>query len=106
MNWKEFLKPTRWKIVLAIFIFLLNSVLLILINIYLVSTILENFRISNLVRYPSLILIFLLNPSIVYFGFVSRSFVESVSGIVINIFYWYILSCLIIWIYDKLKKKK
>jgi len=26
-------------------------------------------------------------------------------GLVLNVIYWYLLSCLIVWIYDKVKKK-
>jgi len=30
----------------------------------------------------------------------------SILGWILNLIYWYILSCLIVWIYDKMKKKK
>lgn len=32
-------------------------------------------------------------------------YIFSYMGIILNILYWYILSCLIVWIYDKVKKK-
>jgi hypothetical protein len=52
-------------------------------------------------------------------GFVKLSICSNLSGVVscgggffslpfliINIIFWYLLSCLIIWIYDKFRKKK
>ena len=31
---------------------------------------------------------------------------ENIFGFIFNLIFWYLLSCLIVWIYDKVKKKK
>jgi len=93
MNWKVFLKPD-WRKILITILILVISVCLFL------------FQFTS----P---LIFLLNAPIV--GVLYPVIMTSTTGefgltvalfsIIINIFYWYLLSCLIVWIYNKVKKR-
>jgi hypothetical protein len=92
MNWKEFLKPSWRKIVLTV-------VLLILGLIYVGW-------VESCIPYPcfggpysdrGFPLIWLR----------SSSFSASINWInfFLDIVFWYLLSCLIIWIYDKFKRR-
>jgi len=98
MNFKQFLKPDWRKIVLSIFIatsFILpalfvtsgtNAYILAILKIILMFLSLPLFLASLIIKDADLgVFIFL---------------------ILISIIYWYLLSCIIAWIYDKVKKKK
>jgi len=94
MNLKQFLKPDWRKIVIFMIFFALSY-------IYTVTTLI-----------PALGLTFLFHGfPLGYFRITVRYNVIQASkilwvGLLADIIFWYLLSCLIIWIYDKLKKKK
>jgi hypothetical protein len=46
---------------------------------------------------------FLWGPGFIFFG---HGEAKLISLIILGIIYWYLISCLIVWIYDRLKKKK
>jgi preprotein translocase subunit SecE len=94
MNWKEFLKPDWRKIVLTIILFTIVTGL----KWYLFDTCLGCYN--------------------TYFG-VPLAFYEKIVwprenemtnflifNLIVDIIFWYLLSCLIVWIYDKFRKKK
>ena len=96
MNIKQFLKPDRRKIVIFIILFMIST--LIRANLF------SNYELKH--PYPAfafgipfvsfyIIPIVELTPEI-HFNFI---------GLFENIIFWYFLSCLLVWIYDKFKKK-
>lgn len=95
MNWKEFIKPDWKKIV----IFVVLHVLIIFIiplafftNGYVVS-------LGDIIPWPLRVI---LNPALLSYG------ARGMGSLLLYPFlwlYWYLLSCLIVWIYDKVKKK-
>jgi len=93
MNLKKFLKPDWRKIVIVMIFFALSY-------IYTVTTLI-----------PALGLTFLFHGfPLGYFRITARYNVIQASkilwvGLLADIIFWYFLSCLIVWIYDKLKKK-
>jgi len=96
MNWKGFLKPSKVKIILTI---------LIAIPSIFVAFSLGLFPLLGPVYYFSGIL------SVLFFDLLGFS-TSGIIGILFAIlsylfavFYWYLLSCLIVWIYNKIKKK-
>jgi len=109
MNFKKFLKPDWRKIVVFIIVLFLWLILF-------TSTIVvfpESFpklsvrpmHISTgvIVGYP----VFLVKLKYVFINniFYPFYYIWNFSNLLINITVWYLLSCLIIWIYDKVKKK-
>ena len=94
MNWKEFLKPDwRKAILFLVIIFILSPVVYALCSIaFLKDNIICNFETAI---FSPRGFIFHLNPIVI-----------SILGIV----YWalsrYLLSCVIVWLYDRFKKKK
>ena len=125
MNLKKFLKPDRRKIVIFLvlsgFTLTLYSIvrkldLYQMQNIYLTLTFGIIFFLPNFILNSILFFItFYYSSSIgpMEFGFLKESnefkiisSVANVIGWVLSIFYWYILSCLIVWIYDKSKSRK
>lgn len=92
MNWKEFLKPDWRKILLFVILsILLSAIPNFVIEIPVFCGL--SFGIP-LPFYCSLILPFDFNG-----GFV-------ITNLFVDIIFWYLLSCLIVWIYGKLKKEK
>jgi hypothetical protein len=91
---KEFLKPDWRKIVLTIIIFL------ILINVQIFPGKIISMPGTEVIIYVSL----LSELEHTYYGSYKRIF-ESIGLIVIFLFISYFLSCLIVWIYDRVKKK-
>ncbi len=85
MNWKQFLKPDRRKIITIIILLILLALTIPFIMYYspLMFTI-----IPMLIIFP------------IFFD------VNNYSKIILLIAYWYLLSCLIVWVYDKLFRKK
>jgi thiamine transporter ThiT len=82
MNWKEFLKPTKWKIILFLLSFTFSSWFLqgIPVNFFDVYAC----KGMNCPVYSNFSPIFFL----------------------LDVIFWYIVCCLMFWIYDKVKKKK
>ncbi|MCX6776804.1 MAG: hypothetical protein NTY73_02440 [Candidatus Micrarchaeota archaeon] len=96
MTWKEFLMPDWRKVILFI-------ITTIGVNYYIISTtVILDARIlvglplgfwpvgSNFIRAGEQI------PPSVDFSF---------TNLIIDVIFWYLLSCIIVWTYDKLKKK-
>jgi hypothetical protein len=83
MNWKEFLKPNRKKILMFI----------ILLIIFVFS-----FYGSGVLFYLGVFLY----PIIISIGSLN-CYNCGLIGIVLNIFYLYFLSCFIVWIFDRFK---
>jgi len=98
MKWKELFKPSLNKIILTIF-------LLIITSLFIVEERVET--VWYIDRY--------IETTIPYYGFPFKVGFLTVGGIrfyepipaniVLNTIFYYLLSCLIIWIYDKVKKK-
>ena len=87
MNWKEFLKPDLRKIVLT-FVF-------ISIAIYFASIIAPIEGIGKILAFIFLFPIYV-DVRLLSLGSVT---------LIVEVFWLYVLSCLIIWIYDKMKKR-
>jgi hypothetical protein len=100
MNWKEFLKPSKKKI--AIFI-----VTIILSFLYRTPPYDSLLIFTYILNLPILFLDYLSNIFNIFGNLPSEKFEILVTLIffILTFFYWYLLSCLIVWIYDKLKKK-
>ena len=106
MNWKEFLKPDLEKIIihLILFIFLFLSFLSSLCMQLSVRCDPIFYTLVFPLGYVGVIVSLTLLPFFIIMDFLNIPFPELVSLIVLAI-ESYILSCLIIWIYDKARKK-
>ena len=97
MNVKDFLRPD-WR----------KMILLFLLSLFFFSVFWGLFNTSfmiTLVAYPfSHLYNILINPNLALTNFVGAKLL-SVTLLTIDRFYYYFLSCLIFWIYDKLRKK-
>ena len=96
MNWKEFLKPDWKKIVIFVILFILFSFLM---N--------NPFYIEDK-GFPLVYLDFAVyGPSLLASGTLIdyRGPIFSIMNLVVDFIFWYLLSCLIIWVYNKVKKK-
>jgi len=101
MNWKEFLKPNKIKSLLTI--------------LFLVLLVLSIFVFARITVY-SIILFILLAPHstllLYQYGAEGSTLGLTVEPILVimtyavDVIYLYLLSCLIVWIYEKVKKKK
>jgi hypothetical protein len=101
MNIKQFLKPNWRKILLSLILFL--SIF------YAIDFIFSNsFGVLSFIVLLFFISIFYVskNPSN-HENYVSpESLIDLISFIIISLIISYLLSCLIVWVYDKVKKKK
>lgn len=95
---KQFLKPNRKKVIIFIIIF----ILLVVFREFFESNI---FFLNQLIRAPFLFLTF---PFYFLILSASQSALLAIIGLIIGIsglIFWYFISCLIVWIYEKFKKK-
>jgi hypothetical protein len=92
MKWKEFLKPDKKKIVLTVIFPVLT------ITIY-ISAWLFGQMFKSGVLFVILINLFMI------FAFPYFSIGSELVGLISSFIYWYLLSCLIVWVYGKVKKK-
>lgn len=101
MNWKEFFKPTKWKIILMCFLFLCD--LSYLFHAIWISSF--NFPFYETIYYltiPFAIIGLIFLP----IKFILYNFLNMlIFHLVLTIAFAYSISCLIIWIYNKVKKK-
>ena len=77
MNWKEFLKPNWKKIIIFVIIFIIT----------------HTEEIPSVWKY-------VYQQVLINYGAISFTFILIIDALII-----YFLSCLIVWIYDKVKKK-
>ena len=124
MDWKEFLKPD-WKKIVIFIIFAI-------ISLVLSRFILKSQPISDVDVYVNIIFVAIFLPPTLILSFIQGMIIMSyaksltpsefgelitsgtlspissafnVLGWILNVVYWYLLSCLIVWIYDKIKKR-
>jgi len=104
MNWKEFLKPEWKKVILVIFLFVSSTGLTRFLgdvhNVYRDNVVL------NILDYIFMAPFILFTPLDSLIPTVEILAIIGWLEFIALIFYWYILSCLIIWIYNEVKKKK
>lgn len=125
MSWKQFLKPNLRKIVLfvvlSIFIYVVYFSFIEKLNLYEVENTYIAIIFNLIFLLPQFILGFINFIITLYysksltpqdFGILKTSptvnslyFVLNIVGWILNLFYWYILSCFLVWIYDKYFKK-
>jgi hypothetical protein len=94
MNWKEFLKPDWRKIVLMLLIPSLGSISFFL------SWILGGFFKSRILFEILIALTFYLG-----YPFSIGSVFGYLVGLIFGSIFYYLISCLIVWIYNKIKKR-
>jgi len=103
MNWKQFLKPDWRKITIFVIIILPSIIVEACVN-----NLLSCQLISASFGYVLVLFTLLVFPIFLLFkiiGIPYQAFLPWVLVLIINLLYEYILSCLIIWIYDKFRKK-
>jgi len=97
---KKFLKPDRKKILILFIIAILGFLSFIMsigfgrpagLSILILNIIFNLFTILAVYIFPQIL------PSLIY---------NDIFIITINIFYWYLLSCLLVWVYNKFRKRK
>ena len=109
MNWKEFLKPDWKKIVVFVVLFIISIPIPSLFPNLFYNLGKNDFG----VRYP----VFYLYGTPFGFYYIPSPVAEltpegapqpyfDFMGFIGNVIFWYLLSCLIIWIYDKFRKVK
>jgi len=96
MNWKEFLKPD-WRKIAFTFVWMVLSILLYWSNVRTGSgpLLIDSYLITFLVIQPILAVAFILNLNI-----------GAITFLILMVLYSYLISCLIVWIYNKFRKKK
>ena len=109
-SWKEFFKPTKWKIFM-IFIIIFFSIVLFFITLYLNGG-MEGDTMGVLGHILSFVLLLIIYPPLMLGSFIAKHFenVSFVLGYILIsgtlLLYLYLLSCVIIFIHNKLKPKK
>lgn len=104
MNWKQFLKPDWKKIILSI----------ILLIIGLVTYFTPSLRIVSIsISFPILIGNYIGGPQIVSLLNIAKEtksifllLLILIILLLVLLIYWYLISCLIVWIYEKIRGKK
>jgi hypothetical protein len=104
MNWKEFLKPNWEKIVIIISLGISYFVIgtFYFSNCLGVSSSLAKFVPPDYCKFLSPFVVFLGLPVII--RAIGLESFQMILSLILLIVYWYFLSCLIIWIYNKAKK--
>jgi len=111
MNWKEFLKPERRKLII-VFIAIFSSLAFLIASnfVHVPASPLEDTIFKIIVTINSIFYIPLI-PFIPIFQYLANTSNLNLGGTYGNILYlivegvsWYFISCLIIWIYNKVKK--
>jgi hypothetical protein len=98
MSWKEFFKPSLNKL----FLFLIISNYAILSILFLFRPEADNSFLDifdTLAIFLSLPFFFAKN-NVGYFG------LNLIFYMLLTLFYWYLISCFVVWVYERLKKKK
>jgi phosphatidylserine synthase len=95
MNWKKFLKPDWRKIVIFVILFVIGFIT------FLISS---SFGVRVIPDSATEVLIAIFLPTIFITQFLGSSNIGFI--LILTMVYWYILSCLIVWIYDRFRKVK
>lgn len=100
MNWKEFLKPDKRKIIITIVLFIIAG----LLWFGMVFLAFGGFRLIEI----NPVFYFLIKIGLTFYGLLWPSFIflRIIDWLIfilipINFIYWYLLSCLIVWIINK-----
>lgn len=114
MSWKQFLKPNRRKIILVCFIFLFT----IFLRGIVIKVEIKSLELMEKILSPHYLLYVTIETWRTPWGtplpFISLSpilgvilyYLLVISSFVIGLFYWYLIACLITFIYEKLKRRK
>ena len=108
MSVKEFFRPTKWKVILSVILFLITILfiyLVITVRVYVPQGSKDPF-LSNPIFWfaalPSLLMITLITSTEEYF---INPIVTFVVIIALQLIYIYILPCFIVWLFNKMKRK-
>jgi len=95
MNWKQFLKP-NWR-----------KILIFVILIFLSSFFIWNFLPVEWMGIGFPIPFYEMQWGAPAFGISQQPVETSINsiGLIADIIFWYLMSCLIVWFYDKFRKK-
>ena len=99
MNIKQFLKPNWRK-----FVIMGILTMILFLSAMLVSAA-DNPQIEGYLNIPEVVVLVFFAVVIVLFPFSELTYFPDFLALTFIIIYWYFLSCLIVWIYDKVKKK-
>jgi hypothetical protein len=107
MNWKEFLKPTWQKVLVFILLF---QILFFIQSLFFIPEIKNQtaFSIIGMIIHPFDIFTLFLPTGqfITTLAYILPfNFIFLIIGI-LNSFYQYLFSCLIVWIYDRIREKR
>jgi hypothetical protein len=103
MKWEKFFKPDWRKILIFVILFLLITFLPILLGFCATIPTVVGDKQCLLVIQP--FFVFLPSETISYKPIVTGLYFVPSLYWILDIIFWYLLSCLIVWIYDKVKKK-
>lgn len=121
MNWKEFLMPDSKKAITFVILFALSCILSVVANISNFQYLSYNILLNNVTFSSDKLLLFPAEyyPGVPYFGFPFEFYnflvyrcmgctnsVYSLPSLFFDLIFWYFASCIIIFIYNKSKKKK
>ena len=109
MDWKEFLRPDLRKIVIFVFLAFILGILLLMVSTYLFTAPGSDCLgcrspeiLNTMIQVFMPLGLGLLNYLDVPVGLRSLVFLIIVS---LDLIFWYFISCLIVWIYDKVRNK-
>jgi hypothetical protein len=123
MNWKQFLKPDCKKIVIFAIFLIITFIPFFCPFTSIVSSVITDISAWDLTCYSYIKLFygseqrepvqgFGNEPISMFFTIINLPplifaiFVNDFVGTIVWIIYWYVISCFIVWVYDKVKKKK
>ncbi len=103
MNLKQFLKPGWRKILILVIFAIYCSYIWFSGNFALTTSCGWNLMTCYYDAYlPALIIVLPVLPF--FFSWLIHSYFEL--GFLLTVLYWYLISCLIVWVYDKLKVER
>jgi hypothetical protein len=104
MSWKEFLKLSKEKKITLLAIIFIFFILTLFLGLFLeyYSSMIFLYLLYFYAIFPGPFFILLMMSDLP----VPLDIIAFIMGIILVIFYWYFLSCFIVWIYDKFKKVK
>jgi len=98
MTLKQFLKP-EWKKIVVFIIFFIGSLFLGKFGIEMLRRLFAGCLVSSLIGFP---FVFLTKIECITR---KGGAVWDLISLLFDLIFWYLLSCFIVWIYDKVKKK-